>query len=97
MKRIKVTNWKGKEVEGVWNEKFYSAQVEDNPEGLYRIYIDNERVHITEEEKERLINEASSSKIEEDNKRISLIKREFEKLDKEAQKAVAEYFNLMIL
>lgn len=97
MKRIKVTTWKGKEIEGVWNEKFYSAQVEGNSEELYRIYIDNERVHITEEEKERLINESSTSKIEEDNKRISLIKREFEKLDKEAQKAVAEYFNLMVL
>lgn len=97
MKRIKVTNWKGKEFEGIWNEKFYSAQIEGNSEGLYRIYIDNEIVHITEEEKERLINETSSSKIEEANKRISLIKREFEKLDKEAQKAVAEYFNSIVL
>lgn len=97
MKRIKVKTWKGKEIEGIWNEKFYSAQIEGNSEGIYRIYIDNERVHITEEEKERLINESSTSKIEEANKRISLIKREFEKLDKEAQKAVAEYFNSIVL
>lgn len=91
MKRIKVKNWKGNEYEGEWNEKFYEAQVEGDKTGIYRIYINNERIHITEEEKEKIIKEIAGNKIEEDNQRIRIIKEEFRKLDKKAKELLIEY------
>ena len=96
MVKVKVTNWKNQIVEGEWNEKFYEPQVEGDSTGIFRIYIDNERVHITEEEKERLIKQISLNKIDEDNRRISIIKSEFEKLDKEAQKKLLDYLEFII-
>lgn len=91
MKYIKVTNWKGKTISGDWNEKFYEPQVEGNSDGIHRIYIDNERVHITEEEKERLLQEAYNSKAEQDNMRIRIIKSEFSKLDSKSKELLIEY------
>ena len=49
MVTITTTNYKGKKFNGKWNEKVYASQIDDRPE-LKRIYIDNERIHITEEE-----------------------------------------------
>lgn len=91
MKKIKVTNWKGQEVQGIWNEKFYDPQVQGNANGIYRIYIDNERVHITEEEKERLISSTFENKVKEDNTRIEMIKKEYSKLDEKAKVALLEF------
>lgn len=96
MKNIKVTNWKGLEVCGEWNEKFYEPQVAGDSTGIYRIYINNERVHITKEEKERLLQDSNSSKIEQDNARIGIIKEEFSKLDDNAKKLLLEYLNNQI-
>lgn len=91
MVNVKVTNWKGNEYTGQWNEKFYNPEIEGIPAGCWRIYIDNERIHISNEEKERLLKQVSSCKIEEDNNRIRIIKEEFEKLDEQAKKLLVSY------
>ena len=52
MKTIKVTNWKGNEFEGSWNEKTYPSQIEDK--NLIRIYVSDTRIHITAEELEKI-------------------------------------------
>ena len=49
MKNITVKNYQGKEFSGNWNEKVYSSKI-DGRSDLLRIYINNEAVHITEEE-----------------------------------------------
>lgn len=53
MRDIKVTNWNGDEFQGKWNEKCYKSQIQDRPE-LVRIYIDNKRLHLTQEEYMRI-------------------------------------------
>lgn len=93
---IKVKNLKGQEIEGEWNEKFYAPQIEGNSEGIYRIYIDNNRVHINEKEKERIIKEQAEDKIKEDNRRISLILSEFKKLDEQAKKHLIAYLEMEV-
>ena len=95
MKKIKIKNFKGNEYEGIWNEKFYDSIISDRKE-LIRIYIDNKAIHITEEEKENLVNSIYQDKVEQDNARIKIIKENFEKLDLEAQKALIDYFQLQI-
>lgn len=86
---IKVTDYKGKEFKGKWNQKFYNSQLV--VDGTYRIYIDNECIHITEEEKERLIKECSNSKIDEDNKRTEIVLKEFEKMDDNVRQKLVEH------
>lgn len=49
MKNIEVTNFKGNKYQGSWNEKTYKSCVSDRPD-LYRIYVDEQPIHITEEE-----------------------------------------------
>lgn len=54
MKNIEVTNFKGNKYEGSWNEKTYSSNIADHPD-LYRIYVNDQAIHITEKEYNRLI------------------------------------------
>lgn len=54
MKNIEVTNFKGNKYQGPWNEKTYKSCVSDRPD-LYRIYVDEQPIHITEEEYSRLV------------------------------------------
>jgi hypothetical protein len=49
MKNIEVTDFNGKKYEGSWNEKTYKSKVSDRPE-LYRIYVNEQPIHITEVE-----------------------------------------------
>ena len=49
MKNIEVTNFKGNKYEGSWNEKTYSSNIADHPD-LYRIYVNDQAIHITEKE-----------------------------------------------
>lgn len=53
MKTIKVINFKGDAYEGDWNEKVYSSKIEGHPE-LHRIYINNDSIHITQDEYMRI-------------------------------------------
>lgn len=53
MKNITVKNWKGKEFSGSWNGKTYSSKI-DGRNDLYRIYVDNNPIHIEESELKRL-------------------------------------------
>jgi len=53
MKKISVVNYKGTQYSGEWNGKSYSSKIEGRDE-LHRIYIDNDPVHITDEELKRL-------------------------------------------
>ena len=96
MKKVEVTNWKGIRISGEWNEKFYEPQIEGDSTGIFRIYVNSERVHITKEEKEKLIEMVNSSKIEQDNARISIIKEEFSKLDDKAKKLLLEFLSEQI-
>lgn len=54
IKNLKVTNFKGNEFIGDWNEKIYESKNENKE--LVRIYINNEPIHITKEELERISN-----------------------------------------
>lgn len=54
MKNIEVTNFNGKKYKGSWNEKTYKSNVSNRPD-LYRIYVDEQPIHITEEEYSRLV------------------------------------------
>lgn len=56
MKKISVKNYKGTEFEGAWNEKTYSSKIDGRPD-LYRIYINNESVHIEKEELEKIVDD----------------------------------------
>ena len=47
MKNIKITNWKGNEFSGLWNEKIYDSKLDDKE--LVRIFLNNEQIHITKE------------------------------------------------
>lgn len=64
MKNIEVTNFNGKKYEGSWNEKTYKSNVSNRPD-LYRIYVDEQPIHITEEEYNRLVtgNEEAEKRI----------------------------------
>lgn len=56
MKKISVVNYKGTQYSGEWNGKSYSSKIEGRDE-LHRIYVDNDPVHITDEELKRLQDE----------------------------------------
>lgn len=49
MINITIKDYNGKEYSGKWNEKTYHSKIE-NREDLYRIYIDNEIIHVTPDE-----------------------------------------------
>ena len=94
MKRVTITTIRGNKYTGDWNTKFYDYK----DAGTYRIYLYNVEGEedglcyiVDENEKERVIKELSSNKIEEDNKRICIIKQEFDKLDREAKQLLLEY------
>ena len=95
MKKVDLENYKGSKIQGDWNEKFYSSNVEGRSD-LHRIYVNGDVWHITEEAKEKLIAETSNSKAEENSKRITIIKENFSKLDDEAKKAILSYLSLEI-
>lgn len=61
MQEIKVVDYKGKEFSGVWNEKTYMSRISDKPE-LRRIYVNNEEIHITKEEYEKLLGDSIAAK-----------------------------------
>ena len=54
MKNIEVTDYTGVKYEGKWNEKTYKSTVSDRPE-LYRIYVNEQLIHVTEEEYQHMI------------------------------------------
>ena len=53
MKNINVVNYKGTQYSGAWNGKDYSSKIDGHNE-LHRIYVDNDPVHITDEELKKL-------------------------------------------
>lgn len=80
MVTITTTNYKGKKFSGKWNEKVYASQIDDRPE-LKRIYIDNERIHITEEEYARLIGGEKKLKEEQRANKINDLEKEIKSLN----------------
>ena len=70
MKNITVKNYQGKEFSGNWNGKVYSSKI-DGRSDLIRIYVNNEAVHITEEEHAK-ISESITDDMKEKAERESL-------------------------
>lgn len=79
MKNIEVTNFKGNKYEGSWNEKTYSSNIADHPD-LYRIYVNDQAIHITEKEYNRLIAGNLSEKMNRRRKEIETMSL-YEKAD----------------
>lgn len=79
MKNIEVTNFKGNKYEGSWNEKTYSSNIADHPD-LYRIYVNDQAIHITEKEYNRLIAGNLSEKMDRRRKEIETMSL-YEKAD----------------
>lgn len=79
MKNIEVTNFKGNKYEGSWNEKTYSSNIADHPD-LYRIYVNDQAIHITEKEYNRLIAGNLSEKMDRRRKEIKTMSL-YEKAD----------------
>lgn len=90
MKTIKVTNFKGMEFEGSWNEKTYSSKVKNHPE-LFRIYVNDESIHITPEEYMRITNSSSEEfeKKRKNDKLASTVK-EVSKMSLQEKASIAE-------
>ena len=63
---IKGTDYQGKQFSGWWNEKTYTSK---EGEGLLRIYINNEPIHITLKEKKRILEEADEEERKKANER----------------------------
>lgn len=82
MKNIKVVDYLGKEMEGNWNEKFYSSRIE----GTKRIYIDNVEVLIKNEDVEKIGN------VEKANKQV--IENYFAKLTMEQREEILKYLSI---
>lgn len=83
--KVKVNSWKNSESEGEWNGKFYAPEVNCDSTGIYRIYINGERIHITEEERTNLENQVNRTKQEKDKEAIRIIKNEFSTLDEDTK------------
>lgn len=79
MKNIEVTNFKGNKYEGSWNEKTYSSNIADRPD-LYRIYVNDQAIHITEKEYNRLFANNLSEKMDRRRKEIETMSL-YEKAD----------------
>lgn len=79
MKNIEVTNFKGTTFEGAWNEKTYASNIADRPD-LYRIYVNDHAIHITEEEYNRLSAGNLSEKMDRRRKEIETMSL-YEKAD----------------
>lgn len=79
MKNIEVTNFKGNKYEGSWNEKTYSSNIAGHPD-LYRIYVNDQAIHITEKEYNRLIAGNLSEKMDRRRKEIETMSL-YEKAD----------------
>ena len=77
--KIQGTDHQGKNFSGWWNGKTYSSQKGD---GLCRIYVDNEPVHITFAEKIRIEKEADQAEIE----------REKARVQEEAERSIDSFF-----
>ena len=58
MKNIKVKDYLGNEIEGIWNGKFYSSKIE----GTKRIYVDNKEILIKNEDVSSIGTEEKASK-----------------------------------
>lgn len=89
MRTVKVTNFKGTEYEGAWNEKTYSSKVEGQPE-LIRIYLSNEEIHITEEEYSKLIEIPEKLQIVDAEKKINQTREQIKKM------SLAEKFDALV-
>ena len=59
--KVQGTDYKGNQFHGCWNGKTYSSQ---EGEGLCRIYVDNNPVHITFAEKSRIEGEMNRAEAE---------------------------------
>ena len=66
MNNITVKNFKGNEFSGKWNGKTYKSKIEGRDD-LLRIYVNDEGIHITKEECERLNIDVEKEKIEHRN------------------------------
>lgn len=77
--KIKGTDYNGKRFSGWWNGKTYASKEGD---GLCRIYVDNEPVHITFAEKIRIEKEADQAEIERTKARIQ----------EEAERSIDSFF-----
>ena len=73
------TNFKGNKYEGSWNEKTYSSNIADHPD-LYRIYVNDQAIHITEKEYNRPIAGNLSEKMDRRRKEIETMSL-YEKAD----------------
>lgn len=61
MQEIKIVNYEGKEYTGIWNERTYTSKIACKPE-LRRIYVNNEEIHITEEEYKKILGDSLAAK-----------------------------------
>lgn len=77
MKTIEVTNFKGTKYEGSWNEKTYKSNVSNRPD-LYRIYVNEQPIHITDEEYSRLIADNEEAEKRKLNEKMERRRKEIE-------------------
>ena len=82
MKNIKIKDYLGNELEGNWNEKFYSSKVE----GTKRIYVDNKEVLINDEDVNKIGTTETASK--------QVIKNYFTKLDMQEREELLTFLSI---
>lgn len=82
MKNIKVIDYLGKEIEGSWNEKFYSSKIENTK----RIYIDNVEVLIKDEDVEKIGDTKKANR--------QVIENYFSKLNMEQREKILKYLSI---
>lgn len=95
MKKIKGTDINNVEFSGDWNEKLYTSKKEKE---YYRIYVDNQEYHITENEREKIMGQIQDQKYQRMNAKIFNITEEIGKLNEEERmimidKIMFSFFN----
>ena len=81
MKSIKIKDYLGNEIEGNWNEKFYSSKMENTK----RIYVNNKEVIIKNEDIEKISTTETAGK--------NVINNYFSKLNIEERAEVLTYLS----
>lgn len=81
MKSIKIKDYLGNEIEGNWNEKFYSSKMENTK----RIYVNNKEVIIKNEDIEKISTTETAGK--------NVINNYFSKLNMEERAEVLTYLS----
>lgn len=81
MRNIKINDYLGNEIEGNWNEKFYSSKIENTK----RIYVDNKEVIIKNEDIEKIGTTEKAGK--------NVINNYFSKLNMEERVEVLTYLS----